>query len=131
MPDPLTAEVATTIATAIASQAAQALTSQAGHALTEMRQWILRKFHGRPVDLAALANAQDDPGSPARISALATALCQAARQDPAFGPELLALWAHARNQITNVSDNATANVFYGHAEKVVQVHDIHGDLTIN
>jgi hypothetical protein len=129
VPDPFTIELATTIATAIATQAAQALTSQARHALADIRQRVLRKFKDRP-DLAVLANTQNAPSSQEHIAALAAALRQAAHQDPSFGSDILALWAPVQNQITSFNDSAAANIFHGHADKVVQIHDIHGNLTI-
>jgi hypothetical protein len=127
VPDTITTAMATTIATAVAAEAAQALTGQAAHALAEIRARISRKFHGRPAELAVLATAQSAPGSPESTRALAEALRQAAREDPEFGREIRALWGQAQTQIAAVG----SNVFHGKANKVVQLHDVHGDLTIN
>jgi hypothetical protein len=127
VPDPITTAIATTIATAVAGQAAQALTSQATHALAEIGTRIRQKFHGRPAELAVLTTAQNDPSSQERILVLAEALRQAAHEDPEFGREILALWGQAQTSTTTVS----GNFFHGRANKVVQLHDVHGDLTIS
>lgn len=70
----------------------------------------------------ALTTAQNDPDAQEPILLLAEALRQAAHEDPGFGREILALWGQAQFQITNI--------FRGWANKVVQLHDVHGDLTI-
>jgi hypothetical protein len=127
VPDPIT----TAIATAVASQAAQALTSQAGQAMAEITARIRQKFSGRSGDLAILASAQDDPDSPEAISRLAQALRQAARKDPVFANEILALWTRSQTETTSAAGDGTVNVFRGQADKVIQLRDVHGDLTIN
>jgi hypothetical protein len=124
--DPITMAIATTIATAVAGQAAQALTSQASHALAEIRTRIRQKFHDRPAELAVLTTGQDEPSSQDRTLVLAEALRQAAHADPGFGREILALWDEVQTRTTAVG----GNVFQGRANKVVQLHDVHGDLTI-
>jgi hypothetical protein len=127
VPDPIT----TSVATAIATQAAQTLTTQTTHALAEITRRIQSKFRGKPADLAVLANAQNEPCSSERISMLAQALWQAAREDTEFGQEILALWTRSQAEVTSISGDAAANVFHGQADKVVQLHDVHGDLTIS
>jgi hypothetical protein len=127
VPDPITTAIATTIATAVAGQAAQTLTGQATHALAEICTRVRQKFHERPAELAVLATAQSQPSSQKDILLLAGVLRQAAHEDPEFGREIFALWGQAQTQITTVS----GNVFHGRANKVVQLHDVHGDLTIS
>jgi hypothetical protein len=126
VPDPFTTE----ISTAIASQVAQALTSQASHALSEIGKLIRRRFHGQPTELATLTDAQSEPDSDERISLLAAALQRAAREDHEFGRQILALWAQPLPPATTVTGNTTANVFNGHADKVIQIGTVQ-DLTIN
>ena len=122
MPDSITTAIATTFATAVAGQAAQVLTGQAAHTRAEIRTRIRRKFRNRPDGLAVLTTAQNDPDAQEPILLLAEALRQAAHEDPEFGREILALWGQAQIQ--------TTNIFRGWANKVVQLHDVHGDLTI-
>jgi len=129
MPDPITAEIATTIATAVAGQAAQTLTSQALHALSDLAKRIKEKFRDHPAELAVLTSNQNAPASPEMISALAHALWHAARDDPEFGTEIAALWNKSQAQ-ANLTGNASANIFHGNANTLVQVHEIHGDINI-
>jgi hypothetical protein len=127
MPDPIT----TAIATAVASQAAQALTAQATSAIAEIVKRIRSKFRDRPADLAILAGAQEHPDSAERLSSLADALRLAALDDPAFGQEITALWAQAQTEITTATADGVVNTFHGNADKVIQLRDVRGDLTIN
>lgn len=127
MPDPIT----TAIATAVASQAAQALTAQATSTITEIVRRIRSKFRDRPTDLAILADAQSHPDSADRVSALADVLRRAAFDDPAFGQEITALWTQAQAEITAATGDGVINTFHGNADKVIQLRDVHGNLTIN
>jgi hypothetical protein len=127
MPDP----ISTAIATAVASQTAIALTAQATSAIAEIVRRIRSKFRDRPADLAILAGAQDHPDAAERVSSLADALRQAAIDDPAFGQEITELWTRAQAEITAATADGVANTFHGNADKVIQLRDVHGDLTIN
>lgn len=122
MPDPIT----TAIATAVAGSAAQSLTTQASRILAEITSRIRRKFRERQGDLAALVAAQDGPGSPDEVAVLAESLHQISVDDPAFGKEIMLLWQQYRVLAGDVNNN-----FQGHAEKVVQLRDVHGDLNIS
>lgn len=127
MPDPIT----TAIATAVAGQAAQALTAQATSSVAEIVRRIRSKFRDAPTDQAVLTGAQSHPGSAEHVSALADALRRAALDDPAFGQEITALWAQAQAEITTAMSDGVVNTFHGNADRVIQLRDVHGNLTIN
>jgi hypothetical protein len=119
------------IATAVASQAAQSLTSQAGHAIAEITRRIQHKFRDKPADLAILTVAQGESGSPDRATELAHALDRVIAEDPSFGRDIHALWEQSGNIPITAKGDAVINVIHGKAGKVVQLRDVHGDLTIN
>jgi hypothetical protein len=126
MPDP----VIMAIATAVAGKVAESVTDQAKQALAQISERIRAKFRNRPDDLVILDAAQANPGSPERITQMARLLDQAALSDPAFGNDIRALWNQVRIEITTTNSNTT-NIFHGQADKVVQINDVHGDLTIS
>ena len=119
------------IATAVASQTAQSLTSQAGHAIAEITRRIQHKFRDKPVDLAILTAAQEESASSDQAAELAHALDRAIAEDPAFGGDIHTLWDQSGNMPITANGDAVVNAFYGKADKVVQLRDVHGDLTIN
>jgi len=119
------------IATAVASQTAQSLTSQAGHTIAEIARRIQHKFRGSPADLAILTAAQGKSASPEQATELARALDRAITEDPAFGHDMRKLWDQSGNILIAATGDAVANVFTGKAAKVIQLRDVHGDLTIN
>jgi hypothetical protein len=111
------------VATAVAGKAAESLTGQAGQAIAAIRRKIRDRFHGGEVP--ALDAARDDPSAAARLARFLDAEFAA---DPAFRDEIRALWLQAAPAAT---DDAVSNVFYGTADKVVQLRDVHGDLNIS
>lgn len=117
------------VAAAIAGRTAEVLTEDAKRALSRIVHRIREKFHGRPADLAKLAEAQNNPGSD-RIAALARAIDQASAEDPQFARDIKSLWAQVNTTVTT-AENGVTNVFQGNASKVVQLRDIHGDLNIS
>jgi hypothetical protein len=119
MADPVTMA----IATAVAGKAAESLTEQARQCLAALVRRVREKFRDRPAGQAALAAAQDDPGSGALAGELARALDEASAEDPEFGRQIRDLWSQVR-----ACD--VVNVFHGRADKVVQLRDVHGDLHI-
>jgi hypothetical protein len=127
MPDPITMA----IATAVASQTAQTLTTQATGALAKIVKRIRSKFRDHPADLAILADAQENPDSASQVASLADALQLAVLADPAFGQEITALWTRAHAEITTATGDGVVNTFHGNADRVIQLRDVHGDLTIN
>lgn len=113
--------VSLAIATAIAGKTAESLTDQARQSLAALARRIREKFRDRPAASAALAAAAaNDPGA---VGELAHALDEASAQDPEFGSEIRVLWSR-------ISDDGVVNIFHGHADKVVQLRDVHGDLHI-
>lgn len=120
MADPITLA----IATAIAGKAAESLTDQARECLASLVQRIREKFRDQPTAGVALEAARDDQG----VSELARALDEACTQDPEFRAQIHALWSQVRTAAAG--DQGVVNVFSGRADKVVQLHDIHGDLHI-
>jgi hypothetical protein len=126
MPDPVTMA----IVTAVVGKVAESLTDQAKQALAQITQRIRTKFRHHPDDLAILDAAQANPSSPERITQMASLLDDAALDDPAFGNDIRTLWNQIQIEITTTNSNTT-NIFHGKADKVVQIHDVHGDLTIN
>jgi len=127
MPDP----TIMAIATAVAGQTAQTLTAQATGALAEIVKRITRKFRDRPADLALLSNALDAQVSANEISQFADALQRAALDDPDFGREITAFWTQMRAETNTATSDGLVNTFHGHADKVIQLRDVHGGLTIN
>jgi hypothetical protein len=119
------------IATAVASQAAQSRTSQAGHAIVEIAQRIRHKFRDQPADLEILSAAQGEPASQDRTAELARALERATAEDLAFRRDIYALWDQSGNMPMTATGDAVVNVTRGRADKVIQLRDVHGDLTIN
>jgi hypothetical protein len=113
------------IATAIAGKTAESLTGQAGQAIAAIRRKIRERSRGDPGELPALGAA---PGNPSTAAQLARFLDTEFAADPAFREEIRALWLQAAPAAT---DDAVSNVFYGKADKVVQLRDIHGDLDIS
>jgi hypothetical protein len=113
------------IATAVAGKAAESLTGQAAQAIAAIRQKIRERFRGDPGELPALDATHGDPSA---VPGIARFLDAEFAADPAFRDEIRALWLQAAPAAT---DDAVSNVFYGKADKVVQLRDVHGDLNIS
>jgi hypothetical protein len=120
MADPLTMA----IATAVVGKAAESLTGQAAEAVAAIRQKIRERFRGDPSEVPALDGARDDPSA---MAGLARFIDMEFAADPAFRDEIRALWLQA----ASATDDAVSNVFYGKADKVIQLRDVHGDLNIS
>jgi hypothetical protein len=125
MADPITMA----IATAVAGKAAESMTDQARKCLAALVRRIKDKFRDRPAGQAALEAAQRDPGSGALAGELARALDEASAEDPEFGTQLRELWDRVGLRAA-AGDQGVVNVFHGRAGKVVQLRDVHGDLSI-
>lgn len=119
MADPITMA----IASAVAGKAAESMTDQARQCLAVLVRRIREKFRDRPARQAALEAVPGDPGT------LARALDEASAEDPEFGTQIRELWYQVGMQVA-AGDQGTVNVFHGHAGKVVQLRDVHGDLSI-
>jgi hypothetical protein len=126
MTDPTSAA----IATAIVGKTVEIAGGQAMEAVAAVVRKVRDKFRGRAADEAALTAAEENPESADRIAELADALRRAALEDPVFDAELRGLWNQVRMDMTAEHDGVV-NSFRGQANKVVQVHDVHGDLNIN
>lgn len=126
MADPITMA----IATAVAGGVAQSLSDQARETVAALVRHIKEKFHASPAAQAALAAAVADPGSAAGVSQLASALDEAAAADHEFGRRIRELWGEIRLAVS-ARDDATVNAFTGQAEKVVQLRDVQGDISIS
>jgi hypothetical protein len=113
------------IATAAAGKITESLTDGARESVAAIVRRIREKFRQQPAALATLEAACDDP---ARIQDLAALLDEAMTRDPEFGHQIRALW---QQTAIRASDEGVVNVFRGHAEKVVQLRDVHGDLSIH
>jgi hypothetical protein len=116
------------VATAIATKSAESLGGQVGPAFAALVAKVKAKFRGKPEE-QVLAAAEQHPESDDHLRALAAALSLAAADDPAFGAELRELRSLAQQRV-EVS-GGVANIIQGHADKVVQMKDVHGGLTIN
>lgn len=126
----MTDPMSVAIATAIVGKAVEVAGDQAKEAVAAIARKVRDRFRGRPADEAALTAAAEDPESADRIAALADALRRASIEDPAFGAELRGLWHQVHMDVTADRDGVV-NSFQGQANKVVQLRDVHGDLTIN
>jgi hypothetical protein len=119
------------IATAVTSPAAQAPTGQTDHAITEITHRIQDRFRDRPADLAILTAAQGESASADQAAELAHALDRVVAEDPAFGEEIRTIWDQSGITLITAAGDAVVNVVRGKADKVIQLRDLHGDLTIN
>lgn len=104
--DPLSIAIAGALAAGIATGAGEST----GAALPTLFRRVRERFAGR----------SEVPESETQ---LVTALDEEFTRDPGFRQECQNLW----NQAT---DNGVVNSFHGQAKNVVQVHDIHGGLTM-
>jgi hypothetical protein len=121
MTDPVTLA----IASAIAGKTAEALTEQAKQTVQAIVHRIREKLNGHAVELATLEAAQQDA---AHIPELAAVLSRTFAEDPDFSRGICTLWNNVT--ITATQGNVT-NVFDGTADKIIQMRDVHGDITIN
>lgn len=144
MGDPLTLAIAAAAAGKAVELTGQPVKDGVVALGRKVRDW----FSGQPSDEEVLSGAIAEPEDGARIARLADALRRAMDEDPAFADDLEAALQRAldedpefraaidqRLQQTRMNatanDDAVTNVFNGTAEKVIQLRDVHGDLTIN
>src|SRR5512139_2312211 len=127
------------IATAMAGKAVEVAGEPVRAAVAELVRRVrdrLRRAPGgrestRPGNAEAESAAHENPGheDPEGIAELQETIQRLIEQDPRFGAELRAIWSRAHQSIT-ADDHGVVNVFNGQAGKVVQLRDVHGDLTI-
>ena len=114
------------VAAAVAGKAAESMTGQAQQTVAAMVRKIRDKFGKHsPTEIATLDAAIRDESA---AEPLARVLDRVFAADPAFRDDIRALWLQAAPAATG---DGVSNVFYGKAEKVIQVRDIHGGMTIN
>jgi hypothetical protein len=128
---PLSDAMIAAIATAVTSAATQSPTGQANHAITEITHRIQDRFRDRPADLAILTAAQGESASADQAAELAHALDRVVAEDPAFGEEIRTIWDRSGIAAITATGETVVNIVSGKADKVVQLRDLHGDLTIN
>lgn len=114
------------IATAVAAKAAETMTEQVQQAVAAVVRRIRDKLREDPDKVAALDAAS--AGDTAAAVPLARILDAEFALDPGFRDEIRALWLPAPPA---AQGNAVSNVFSGRADKVIQMRDVHGDLTIS
>lgn len=115
MADPLTLA----IATAVAGKAAEGMTDQVRQAAAAIVGKLRAKLGKHPADLAVV-----DEGSPEAVARL---LDREFAADPGFRDEIEVLWLQAAPAATG---DAVSNAFYGQADKVIQLRDVHGDVNL-
>jgi hypothetical protein len=112
MADPITVA----IATAVVGKAAESLTGQISKPVAALIARIKDRFGDRPAELAII-----EAAGPEQAAALAELLQAEMDADPSFGIVMRTLWQQA----------ATVNIVQGNIGKLIQVHDVHGDLNVN
>lgn len=112
------------IATALAGKAVEVAGEPVRAAVAELARRVRERLRGQPSDEAALARAAQEP------EVLQGTVQRVLDDDPGFRAELETLWNQAHTDVVATEDGVV-NVFNGHAEKIVQFRDVHGDLHIN
>jgi hypothetical protein len=124
--------LALTVVTLLASRAAETFGAEAGTGawslLKRLGEAVKRKFSGDPPAEEALDEVEAGQADEAKVQAVADAVAERARQDPAFLAELEALVAEARQDpdlgrfVTVISGNASVG-------KVTNIGEVHGDVS--
>lgn len=144
MSDPLTLAVAA----AAAGKAVELAGQPVKDGIAAFGRMLRARLGGRAAEEQVLRGAIAEPEDGVRIGRLAEILDEAMRADPAFAGDLKAVFRRAveedpefgslvDSRLRRVRVDATANdegvtnVFNGTAEKVIQLRDLHGGLTIN
>lgn len=119
MADPLTLAIATAVASAASGKAAEGVTEQARQALSAIIGRLRAKLRGHPADLAMV---DGDLPAPSTVAEL---LDREFAADSGFRDEIRDLWLQAAPA---ANDDTASNAFYGQADKVIQLRDVHGDI---
>ena len=144
MSDPLTLAVAA----AAAGKAVELAGQPVKDGIAAFGRMLRARLGGRAGEEQVLRGAIAEPEDGARIERLAEVLDKAMTADPDFADDLKAVFRRAVDEdpefgslvdsrLRRVRVDATANdegvtnVFNGTAEKVIQLRDLHGGLTIN
>ncbi|GAA4225258.1 hypothetical protein GCM10022254_06800 [Actinomadura meridiana] len=112
------------IATALAGRAVEVASEPVRTAVAELSRRVRERFRGHPSDEAALARADEEP------EVLQGTVQRILDDDPDFRSELQTLWNQAHTEAVATEDGVV-NIFNGHADKMIQLRDVHGDLHIN
>jgi hypothetical protein len=144
MSDPLTLAVAA----AAAGKAVELAGQPVKDGVAAFGRMLRARFGGRAAEEQVLSSAIAEPDDGTRVGRLAGILDEAMTADPAFADDLKSVFRRAveedpefgalvdtRLQRVRVdataNDEGVTNVFNGTAEKVIQLRDVHGGLTIN
>lgn len=144
MGDPLTLA----IAAAAAGKAVELTGQPVKDGIVAFGRKVRDRFSGRAVDEEALVGAIAKPDDGVGIARLAEALRRAMEADAGFADDLEAAFQRAMDEDpefravvkdrlqqnlvdATANDEGVTNVFNGTAEKVIQLRDVHGGLTIN
>lgn len=124
MADPMTIA----IATAMAGKAVEVAGEPVRAAVAELAQRVRDRFRGRPADEQALERARGDQGHK-ELQFLQLAVQRLLEEDPELRIGLEAMWNQAHTSAA-ASGDGVVNLLNGTADRVVQLRDVHGDLTI-
>jgi hypothetical protein len=122
--------IAAAAAALLANKAGEGFAGEAGKAAWERMRDLLRSFHRKhpdaPDTLAALAEAESNPGNPAAVRQLALALEGCADSYPSFAADLDLFVQAARRQLRTDSIVVSGNATVG---KIAVIGDVTGDVT--
>jgi hypothetical protein len=126
MTDPLTAAVATTLAT----KAVAGLSEAGKKAFDRLARLVRRKLSPDSRSSGTLHWAQTYPASGTHRRDLADALSRAMVDDPHFAEQLVNLWRYVQEDREGASRSSALNVVSGDIDgKIVQARDIHGQAS--
>jgi DNA topoisomerase VI subunit B len=114
------------IATAMAGKAVEVAGEPVRTAVAELSRRVRERLRRRPADEETLARVTGDDEE---IPVIEGVIHRLLEDDTAFRDELRTIWDKAQTR-AKASDDGVVNVFNGHAERVVQLRDVHGDLNL-
>ena len=122
-------ELVNAIATALSAQGRELIVAGSKGALTSLFSFIRERFNRDPNKAEVLDSAINRPGDQPGIDALSGLLTNAMAQDPEFAAQVLSYWRDAAGNGPAGSD-AVMNNFIGSANKVVQIRDVQGGVSL-
>lgn len=120
--------ILTQVAVAAAGETAKALVAGGKTAVAKLGQALRRKVATNDADRAAVAALAEDQTNPELAARVVELLVTLADNDARFAAELRAAQQERRDQV-RIDEVGTLN-YIGQAEKVVQIHENHGDITL-
>jgi hypothetical protein len=102
----------------------------AGKAVTSLYDFVRTKLAARREAVAALEAAEGAAENSLEVQTLATELEKAEQADPVFGRQLREQWQTLVQQASQGNVNLNISGDLSNA-KVVQTHNLHGDITFN